>query len=264
VAEERVRPSAADIYERVKRDAAEELGRPDAALALSGLFAGATLGFSGLASAGVSALLGNSPGADVVAALFYPIGFVVAIVGRAQLFTENTLYPVTLVLDERRHVTATLRLWGVVWSANVIGALAFAVLVVHSGGVPANLVHHLSMLGNHLGTGSWTSRFWSGVVAGWLLAMVAWTIEASDHVIGQIALIWAATVVIGLGSFDHCVSTTSAVLCAVLNGTTSVTHFLAWLSAVTLGNIVGGVLIVGVLNYGQVRAGDRGAERSAR
>jgi hypothetical protein len=51
MAEVRVRASAGGIYERVKRDAAEELDRPISALALSGPFAGATLGFSDLAAA---------------------------------------------------------------------------------------------------------------------------------------------------------------------------------------------------------------------
>lgn len=253
--EARVRPGAKDIYESVRRDAAEELARPVGALAFSGVFAGATLGFSGLAAAGAAALAGSAASGHLIGAVFYPIGFVAAIVGRAQLFTETTLYPVTLVLDQRRHLGATARLWVVVFCANVIGALAFATLAVKSGAVPPDIIRHLTSLGRQMAAGQWTAKFWSGVVAGWLLALVAWTIEASEHVIGQIALIWGLTFLIGLGSFDHCVSTTSEVLSAVISGSVPAGHFLAWLSAVTLGNILGGVAIVGLLNYGQVRAG---------
>jgi formate/nitrite transporter FocA (FNT family) len=88
------------------------------------------------------------------------------------------------------------------------------------------------------------------------LVLVAWTIEASDQAIGQIALIWALTFLIGAASFDHCVSTTSEVLSAAIDGTVSAGHFFAWLSAVILGNVLGGVAIVAVLNYGQVRSGE--------
>lgn len=256
MSEKRVRPGADEIYESVKRDAAEELARPVPALALSGLFAGATLGFSGLAAATATELAGGGSGAELLGAVFYPIGFVAAIVGRAQLFTENTLYPVTLVLDERKHLRVTLRLWVVVLCANLAGALAFATLAVDSGAVPHGIVVHLTNLGHQLSAGSWTSKLWSGVIAGWLLALVAWTIEASDQAIGQIALIWALTFVIGATGFDHCVSTTAEVLSAVVAGGTSIGHFLGWLSAVILGNILGGVAIVGLLNYGQVRAGE--------
>jgi len=65
----------------------------------------------------VAALAGHH-GAKLIGALFFPIGFIAVIVGRSQLFTENTLYPVTLGLDERGHVLATLRLWAVVLAAN--------------------------------------------------------------------------------------------------------------------------------------------------
>ncbi len=256
MSEERVRPGAEDIYASVKRDAAKELARPLGALAFSGLFAGGTLGFCGLAAAGAAAVLGHAASAELVGAVVYPVGFIAAIIGRAQLFTEATLYPVTLVLDERRHLRPMLRLWTVVWGANVVGALAFAFLAVHSGAVPPDIVHELTGLGRKLSVGSWSSKFWSGLVAGWLLALVAWTIEASDQTIGQIVLIWAFAFVIGLGSFEHCVSTTAEVLAAVVHGTVSIGHFFSWLAAVTLGNIVGGVAIVGMLDYGQVWAGE--------
>jgi formate/nitrite transporter FocA (FNT family) len=256
VPEQRVRPSATEIYESVKRDAAEELERPIPALAFSALFAGATLGFSGLAAATATSLAGGSSSAELVGAVFYPIGFVATIVGRAQLFTENTLYPLTLVLDERRHAVATLRLWAVVLAANIVGALAFALLAVDSGALPRGVSHNLIHLGHQMSGGNWPSKVWSGVIAGWLLALVAWTIEASDQAIGQIALIWAFTFLIGAAGLDHCVSTTSEVLSAVIAGSVNAGRYFTWLSAVLVGNIVGGVAIVAVLNYGQVRAGE--------
>src|SRR5947208_1978510 len=84
-----------------------------------------------VAVAGVLAALGSSPRTELLAALLYPIGFIAVIVGRQQLFTENTLYPVAVVLDERRRdqVVHTLRLWVVVFVANIVGALAFAALL---------------------------------------------------------------------------------------------------------------------------------------
>ena len=57
--------------------------------------------------------------------MFYPLGFIVVIIGRSQLFTENTLYPVALVLAEKKEFWNTMRLWAVVLPSNVAGALAF-------------------------------------------------------------------------------------------------------------------------------------------
>jgi len=252
--EERVRPSANDIYESVKRDAADELSRGSVALGFSGLFAGATLGFSGLAAAAATVALPDHHVGRLIGAIFYPIGFIAAIVGRAQLFTENTLYPVTLVLDQRRHLAGLLRLWLVVFVTNVAGAFLFTLLVVDSGAVAHGVLRELQRTGLELSRHNWISSLWSGVIAGWLLALVAWLVEASPAAVAQIALIWAPTFIIGLAGFAHCVSSTAEVLAAVINSKVSVGHFFGWLSAVTLGNVIGGVLIVAVLNYGQVRA----------
>lgn len=251
----RVRPSAADIYESVKHDASEELRRAPTALAFSGLLAGATVGFSGLASAAVIAALGHTAGARLIGALAYPIGFIAVIVGRAQLFTENTLYPVILVLDERRHVAPTLRLWVIVFFTNVLGALLFALLVTDSGAFGHHVVNEVVRVGSDRVARPWSQTFWSAVVGGWLLALVAWMIEASTAVIGQVLLIYLLTFVIGIAELDHCVSTTAEVLAAAIQGHTSAAHVLPWLGTVVFGNILGGVVIVALLNYGQVRTG---------
>lgn len=255
VGQDRVRASAADIYERVKHDAADELERPLAALAFSGLFAGATVGFGAVAAAAVSATLAGHQDATLVGAIFFPIGFIVVIVGRAQLFTENTLYPVTLVFDERRHLVATLRLWAIVLGANLIGAVLFAVLVTQSGALKTDVIAKLVDDGHRAASAGLPSVFWSAVLGGWLIAMVAWLIQSTPAVIGQIALIWALAFVVGILGLDHCVSTTVEVICALIKGDVQLAHTLAWLATVILGNIAGGVLIVALLNYGQVRAG---------
>ncbi|MBV8988613.1 MAG: formate/nitrite transporter family protein [Solirubrobacterales bacterium] len=259
---DRVRPNATEIYENVKLDAADELSRSIAALAFSGLFAGATVGFGALASAATASALSGQQHAKLIGALFFPIGFIAVIVGRAQLFTENTLYPITLVLDERRHVGATLRLWVIVLAANLVGVCVFALLVVYSGAIPATVVNELVSTGKEATRGEWSAFFWSAIFGGWLLALVAWLVQATPAVIGQIVLIWSLAFVIGVAGFDHCVSTTAEVLCSVFKGHVEAGHFFSWLAAVVLGNIAGGVLIVAVLNYGQVRADDNETQRS--
>jgi formate-nitrite transporter family protein len=252
--EGKLRASAADIYERVKREATEELDRPVAALSFSGLFAGASVGFGAVASAAATVALGHHDG-RLVGAIFFPIGFVVVIIGRAQLFTENTLYPVTLVLDERRHLLATLRLWAVVLGANLIGAALFALLLSKTAAVTPDIVAKVADDGQQATLGSWASFFWSAVLGGWAIALVAWLIQSSGVVIGQIVLIWTLVFAVGLLGLDHSVSTTMEVMCALIKGGVHLGHALAWFAAVLLGNISGGVLITAVLNYGQVRAG---------
>src|SRR6202008_3995262 len=91
--------------------------------------------------------LGTGGFAQFITTLLYPIGFIAVILGREQLFTENTLYPVALVLSERRHYLATLRLWAIVLFCNCVGTLAFAALAVRTDALQPKYVDSLAALG---------------------------------------------------------------------------------------------------------------------
>ena len=116
------RPTATEIFAQVSRNARQQLGRPTLALAVAGVVGGLTMGLTALGVSIASAELGPSPTAQFIAHLLYPIGFMAVILGRGQLFTENTLYPIALVFAERRHVVSTLRLWSIVLPSNLIRA----------------------------------------------------------------------------------------------------------------------------------------------
>jgi formate-nitrite transporter family protein len=233
-------------------DAREELKRSTRSLAFSGVAGGLTMGITGLSVAAVRAMLGRGGWQDLVSLLVYPIGFIAVIIGRAQLFTENTLYPVVLVLDERKHLLHTLRLWGVVFASNLLGAFLFALLAIRTPSVMPQIASQLVDLGLDAANGSAAHLFWSGIFGGWLIALVAWVVTASQWTIGQLAMVWLLTFVVGVGKFAHCIVTSSEILSAVLAGALPISAYLHWLLPATLGNIVGGVVIVSMLNYGQV------------
>jgi formate/nitrite transporter FocA (FNT family) len=249
------RLTAHEIFEAALENAREEIHRSPRTLAFSGLAGGITLGLTGLSVAAVRALLGPGPWQDLVSLFIYPIGFVTVIIGRQQLFTENTLYPVILVLDEHRYFSKTLRLWAVVFFTNVAGAALFALLAIRSGALKPEIATQLVKLGTEASEGSAAHLFWSGIIGGWLIALVAWVVTASRWTIGQLAMIWALTFVVGVGGFAHCIATSGEILSAVVAGSLPLVVYLHWLWPATLGNIVGGVVIVSMLNYGQVRAG---------
>lgn len=248
------RPTAQLIYARVLEDAEDELSRPARSLAFSGLFAGFTIGATPLAVAVALMLLDGDSSARFVASLLYPIGFVAVIVGRAQLFTENTLYPAAASFADRSHLPGTARLWAIVLATNLVGGIVFALLVIESKAIPADATSAFSALGEKAAAKAWWATFWSGVLAGWLLALVAWLVEASESAIGQVLVIVLLTLPIGLTPLDHSVATAVEVAGAVFGAAIGVGEALGWFAATVLGNILGGVFIVALLNYGQVRS----------
>jgi formate-nitrite transporter family protein len=247
------RLTANEIFEAAVENARSEIKRPVLGLIFSGLAGGTTLGLTGIAVASVQAVLGEGGWQELLSYLIYPIGFIAVIIGRQQLFTENTLYPVVLVLDERRHVLATLRLWAVVFVSNIMGAVLFAALCIYTTALRPEIQAKLVGLGVKAVQGSFGHLFWSGVVGGWLIALVAWMVTASHWTIGQVVMIWLLTFIVGVGHFAHCIVTSCEILSSTLAGAVPPGAYLGWLLAATLGNIVGGVGIVSVLNYGQVR-----------
>lgn len=251
------RLTAPQIFDAAKENARQEVRRSSSTLAFSGLAGGLVMGLTGLSVAAVRANLGDGLWQNFVSYLLYPTGFIAVIIGRAQLFTENTLYPVLLILDERnkrKHYTVeTLRLWSVVFAANVLGALLFAALAMLTGAVPAGIAGQLISLGREALAGTAAHFFWSGVIGGWLIALVAWVVTASHWTIGQLVMIWLLTFVVGIGQFSHCIATSGEILSAVVAGIVPAGSYLHWLLFATLGNILGGVIMVSVLNYGQVR-----------
>jgi formate/nitrite transporter FocA (FNT family) len=263
------RPSAQDIYEQVANNARQELGRSGISLAISGFAGGVFMGLSAMGNAIAIAWLTPAgavptPATLFIAKMFYPLGFIAVILGRSQLFTENTLYPVALVLAEQSHFWKTMRLWAVVLPSNVLGALAFAALATLTHALSPAVVQSLGQLGLEAAGHPTATIFWSGVMGGWIIATVAWLVSGSHSITGAVMIIWMLAFVVGLGNFAHCIAASGEVFAAILTGRASWLAFPAWFLPAVAGNICGGVGMVTLLEYGQVIVGkDADAEALA-
>lgn len=255
------RPSAEEIFKQVSENARQELRRSSISLGISGFAGGIFMGLSALGTAIALAFLGTGDKAVMISRLFYPIGFIVVIVGRSQLFTENTLYPVALVLSERKHLWNTLRLWGVVLPSNVLGAFAFASLAALTPALNPRVLAALTQLGLDAAQNPAQTIFWSGVMGGWIIATAAWLVSGSHSITGSVAVIWMLTFVVGLGNFAHCIATSGEVLIAVLTHHAAWSVYPRWFLPAVAGNICGGVGMVTILEYGQVIVGGDGENK---
>ncbi len=130
-AEERTSVSAFVVHETVRYDGEEELKRPASALAWSGLAAGMSMGFSLVVQALLQSRLPDTSWRPLIVKLGYSLGFLIVIIGRQQLFTENTLTAIIPLLARRNLETfvSVLKLWAVVLTANLTGAHLFAWVV---------------------------------------------------------------------------------------------------------------------------------------
>jgi formate/nitrite transporter FocA (FNT family) len=134
----------------------------------------------------------------------------------------------------------------------------FALLAVRTGALRSEVVTAMTHLGVDAAGVTASHVFWSGVIGGWIIALVAWLVSGSHSITGSVMLIGLLTFVVGLGGFAHCIATSGEILAAILDHQLAISRYFAWLAPATLGNICGGVLLVTLLEYGQVKGGEQG------
>src|SRR3954447_11449836 len=122
------RPSAALIHETIRAEGESELERRWWAILVSGLAAGISMGLSLIVQGEFHSIIADDTARRLFAPLGYCVGFLVVVLGRQQLFTENTLTPILPLLHHRDYRTfaSVLRLWTLVLLANVVGTWAIA------------------------------------------------------------------------------------------------------------------------------------------
>ncbi len=263
-AQERTSVSVDVVHEAIRHDGEEELNRPISALAWSGLAAGLSMGFSFVSQALFRAHLPDSPWRPLLANLGYPVGFLIAIIGRQQLFTENTLTAIIPLLAKRNLATLVkvARLWAVVLAANLAGAHLFAWVVANTPMFRPEVQAAMLSVSKEAAAVSFGAAILRGIFAGWLIAMVVWMLAAIDT--GRIAVIVIITYVVGIAGLTHIIAGSVDVLFLVMVGAKSwVAVAWGYMLPTLIGNSIGGVSLTAALNHAQVVAG-MGAKRKSR
>ncbi len=243
------------VHETVREEGERELQRPPAALAWSGLAAGLSMGFSLVAQGLLHAYLPDMVWRPLIENLGYSLGFVIVVLGRQQLFTENTLTVILPLLARRTWHTfmKVLRLWTIVLVANLLGALLFAFIVAHTAIFPSSIQQAFTVVAHHSLRGDFGLTILRGIFAGWLIALMVWLLPASEGT--RLHIIILITYIVALGGFAHIIAGSVDVLYLVNVGAISwLTYFVGFMLPTLIGNIIGGVSLVAAINFAQVAA----------
>jgi len=253
IAEHR-RLRAAILYEVIRVEGEGELARSFGALWWSGLAAGLAIGFSVLSQALLAAHLPDASWNPIIERMGYSVGFIIVILARQQLFTENTLTAVLPVISawQLHWLWVMLRLWAIVLLANIVGAFIFAVAIAYLGMLPAEVSAQVAEISRHLMENSATEMFVKGIAAGWLIAALVWMLPSAENI--EFFLIGLMTYLIALGGFTHVIAgSVEAFYLWVTFGATTSDVFLTFLLPTLAGNVLGGTVLFGLLSYAQVR-----------
>ncbi len=250
---ERSTPRAAVVYEAVREEGEFEMSRTFSSLAWSGLAAGLSMGFSLVAEGLLRSHLPESDWRPLISKFGYSAGFLIVILGRQQLFTENTL-TVILPLLLRKNVETfkcVLRLWSIVFLTNIIGAFIFAWVISHTEIFKPEVLQTFTDIGREALEGNWSTIFLRAIFAGWLIALMVWLLPAAET--ARVWIIIIMTYLVALGGYAHIIAGSVEGFFAVFMGAAGWSEFfIDWMLPTLLGNIVGGVSLVAVLAHAQV------------
>ncbi len=253
---------AKDLHQAVREEGEDELDRPISSLFFSGLAAGMAIASSLIAEGALHAALPDTPWRSVVVAFGYPIGFLMVILGRMQLFTESTITAMLPLMTEPSGwaLKRTLRLWGVVLGANLIGtALAGGMIAAGllGGSELRTAMIEVSLKITELSAGA---TFVNAVPAGFMIAALAWSLPNARA--QSFLVILAITYVVAIGGFSHSIVGSVEAWLLLFAGKTGVVQTLGRLMApAILGNLLGGAGLFALLAHAQVRGEMSGREK---
>lgn len=238
-----------EVFQRIIAAADEEVTTKSRELFFSALAGGFAITLTFLIYSSMTAKTGGAP---VRSALLYPIGFIYIILGGYQLYTENTVPPVALALERLASLPAMLRQWGIVLVGNFAGGLFGALILAYTGVFsPGAAAAAVDISQKGVETGFWDLFFKAGF-AGVIVAGVVWLDFAARDTISRFFLVYIAFLLIPLADLFHVVVSFTELMYLVFLGEAALLPGLVgFVIPVLLGNTIGGVVLVTLVNYFQ-------------
>jgi formate-nitrite transporter family protein len=249
--EQRSSPSGQIVYRAVQKEGEHELERSNSALAWSGLAAGLSMGFSLVSEALLRSHLPDVPWRPLIAKFGYCIGFLVVVLGRQQLFTENTLTVILPLLRKKdlRTFGNVVRLWAIVLCANLVGAFLVAWLIGRTDALEPAVRQAMEQLGHESMNHGFGTLVLRGIFAGWLIALMVWLLPFAET--GRVWVIIIVTYIVALGGFSHIIAGSVDGFYLVVIGAKSILDYFSYMLPILLGNIIGGSSIVAAVAHAE-------------
>lgn len=219
--------------------------------------AGIFVALAGIASTAGAATIENPSAAKIVTGMIFPAGLSMVLIAGSELFTGNNLL-IMGVLQRRITVGRMLRNWIVVYLGNFASSVFIAALA-YAGGVfsafNGELAASVVSIANAKVSLSFGAAFIRGILCNFLVCIAVWMASAAKTVPGKIMGLFFPIMAFVIAGFEHCIANMYYIPAGIFqSGTLSMVYenltwggfFLRNLLPVTLGNMVGGVLLVGV------------------
>lgn len=221
-------------------------------LLLLGIMAGLYIGFGGFAYIIVSQTLGNIDMglAKFLGASVFPVGLMLVVLSGSELFTGNNLMTMAL-MDKKISLKGLLRNWILVYISNLIGSVLLALIICKSNLVKANVLDFTLKLGLSKTTLGFQTALLRGFLCNILVVLSVWIAAEAQDIASRIFSIWFPIMLFVVSGYEHSVANMFFIPLAKFAGL-NITWSNIWISnliPVTLGNILGGAIVIPVVYY---------------
>ncbi len=259
-----------EILEKFRHISKSKINLPIYKMLLLGFLAGAYIAFGAQLATMVGHDASKFLGVGFAKFLFgsvFSVGLMLVVIGGAELFTGNNLIVVG-VLTKKATWSGLFRNWFWVYIANFIGSIVVVYLMFYTDLWKTNnfgvgtFALKIGLAKVHL---TWTEAFTRAILCNWLVCLACWMAISAKDIIGKIFAIYFPIMAFVASGFEHSVANmyfvpmaimlkgqsplvlASGVSSDMLSGLTWNNFIVHNLIPVTLGNIVGGALLVATI-----------------
>lgn len=244
-----------EILSRQIDDGNKQINRTARGLAMASLAAGMFIAFGPLLMATVHTVASESFGGIAlrfVVAFMYSVGFVFVVLSETDLYTELDVRAAFPVFADAASVTGLGRLYVYTIVFNVLGGILASLVMVYVatayGIVDPSALSHLASVYTMRST--W-ELFLGGILAGWLMGLLAWLAIAADGTTSRIFFTVLITSAIAFMHLPHSIAGNVEMFMGLLvDSPVTWVNYGRFLLATLVGNAIGGVVFVGLLAYG--------------
>lgn len=213
------------------------------------ILAGAFISLGGLLSLIAGAAAETPAVKRLLSGVVFPIGLILIVTLGGELFTGNNAVLMPPLAARRTTLARVLSNWTLVWLGNFVGALAFvAIFVLGAGTLNAAPWHDAAIgLAETKVSMSWFTVFCRAIGANWCVCLAVWLSLSAENLTSKCLACWmpvAAFVALG---WEHCIANMFFIPAGIAEGAdiSTVRMICDNLIPATLGNIIGGALLVG-------------------
>ncbi len=228
--------------------------KPSMSLFLLGILAGAFIAFGAVGSTTMGALVGDKGLAKLMGASVFPVGLMLVVMAGAELFTGNNLMTLG-VMTKRYSFKDMLRNWVLVYIGNFIGSIAVAILVAKTGiyaGTVADkaiaIATKKATIMTSLGLGAVLSR---AILCNIIVVLAVWLATGAKDITSKIFACWFPIMLFVLSGYEHSIANMFFIYVGKYVGA-EITQAQIWMNnliPVTIGNVIGGAVIVPIFYY---------------